>query len=87
MSLEESPMTSMKYGLTLAVLIGLAGSASNALAAGDAVPPEVQALYERTCSEWSQQSWIAPDGRNAFYQNCMKDIADAIPSGYEESDD
>ena len=76
-------MKTMKYTLALILLAG--GSA--AAMAADPVPAEVQALYERTCSEWSKQSWIAPDARNAFYDNCLKDIPLAVPSGYEEGND
>jgi hypothetical protein len=63
-------------------LLALAAAAP-AVFADYPTPPEVQALYERTCKEWSAQSWIAPDGRAAFYENCLKDIPKAIPSGYE----
>lgn len=78
-------MKMSKSTLISTALLSLAGAALQA-GAEETVPPEVQALYEKQCGQWSQQNWIADDRRTAFYRKCMQDIPKAVPSGYESSD-
>ena len=73
-------MKAVKFAFANAVFASLLGIGTQAVAA-EPVPPELQALYTQKCTEWSKQSWIADDKRQAFYSQCLKDVPQAYPTG------
>ena len=58
-----------------------AGQTANFTAGESEQSPRVQAFYQEQCKQWSSADWLKPEQREAFVQQCVKDMAQAWPVG------
>lgn len=74
----------MKSIMIAAALLAAAGAANAAQTANFGTnenSPRVQPFYQAKCKQWSSADWIQPAQREAFMQQCVKDMAAAWPVG------